>query len=77
MPNARSLSRMRYFGALFHGNASVIWRANHSAIGLRAIALAQHARLAVQNEIGWIVRNVAAANELRTARVSLMARDRT
>jgi len=33
-PNARSLSRMRYFGALSHGNASVIWRASHSAVGL-------------------------------------------
>src|SRR5258708_15575002 len=32
-PNALSLSRMRYFGALSHGNASVIWRANHSAVG--------------------------------------------
>src|SRR5260370_738940 len=37
-PNARSLSRMRYFGALFHGNVSVIWRANHSAVGLRVTA---------------------------------------
>src|SRR5260370_42071104 len=27
-PNARSLSRMRYFGALSQGNASVIWRAS-------------------------------------------------
>src|SRR5437660_547195 len=32
-PNARSLSRMRYFGALSQGNASVIWRASHSAVG--------------------------------------------
>jgi hypothetical protein len=32
-PNALSLSRIRYFGALFHGNASVIWRSNHSAVG--------------------------------------------
>jgi hypothetical protein len=32
-PNARSLSRTRYFGAVSHGNASVIWRANHSAVG--------------------------------------------
>ena len=38
--------------------------------------LAQHARLAVQNEIGWIVGNFAAANGLRTQRVTLMARDR-
>src|SRR2546427_8458843 len=37
-PNARSLSRMRYFGAVSHGNASVIWRANHSAVGLRVTA---------------------------------------
>src|SRR5262249_25477790 len=34
-PNARSLSRTIYFGAVSHGNASVIWRANHSAVGLR------------------------------------------
>jgi hypothetical protein len=34
-PNALSLSRMRYFGALSHGNASVICRASHSAVGLR------------------------------------------
>jgi hypothetical protein len=32
-PNALSLSRMRYFGALSRGNASVICRANHSAVG--------------------------------------------
>src|SRR5262249_27243322 len=37
-PNARSLSRMRYFGAVSHGNASVIWRASHSAVGLRVTA---------------------------------------
>src|SRR5207249_2143418 len=37
-PNARSLSRMRYFGALSQGNASVIWRASHSAVGLRVTA---------------------------------------
>ncbi len=37
-PNALSLSRMRYFGALSQGNASVICRANHSAIGLRVTA---------------------------------------
>jgi hypothetical protein len=36
--NALSLSRMRYFGAVSHGNASVIWRANHSAVGLRVTA---------------------------------------
>jgi hypothetical protein len=30
-PNARSLSRMRYFGAVSHGNASVIWRTSHSS----------------------------------------------
>jgi hypothetical protein len=34
-PNAPSLSRMRYFGALSHGNASVIWCADHSAVGFR------------------------------------------
>src|SRR5262249_38577453 len=28
----------RYFGALSQGNASVIWRANHSAVGLRVTA---------------------------------------
>ena len=38
-------------------------------LAVAAIVLAQHARLAVQNEIGWIVGNVAAANGLRTARV--------
>src|SRR5262245_26753002 len=37
-PKARSLSRMRYFGAVSHGNASVIWRASHSAVGLRVTA---------------------------------------
>ena len=37
-PNARSLSRIRYFGVLSHGNASVIWRASHSAVGLRVTA---------------------------------------
>src|SRR5262249_13262892 len=37
-PNARSLSRTRYFGAVSQGNASVIWRANHSAVGLRVTA---------------------------------------
>jgi hypothetical protein len=34
-PNARSLSRMRYFGALSHETTSVIWRASHAAVGLR------------------------------------------
>src|SRR5271169_6223123 len=29
----RSRSRSRYFGASSQGNASVIWRANHSAVG--------------------------------------------
>jgi hypothetical protein len=33
VPNAPSLSRMRYFGAVSHGHASMIWRANHSAVG--------------------------------------------
>src|SRR6266566_9856314 len=37
-PNALSLSRMRYFGVLSHGNASVICRASHSAVGLRVTA---------------------------------------
>src|SRR5207253_3308752 len=37
-PKARSLSRMRYFGAMSQGNVSVIWRANHSAVGLRVTA---------------------------------------
>ena len=37
-PNARSLSRTRYFGVVSHGNASVICRANHSAVGLRVTA---------------------------------------
>ena len=39
LPNARSLSRMRYSGALCQGNASVICRANHSAVGLRVTAV--------------------------------------
>src|SRR5260221_11142948 len=43
-PNALSLSRMRYFGALSQGNASVIWRANHSAVGLRGTANHNNAR---------------------------------
>ena len=38
-PNARLLSRMRYFGARSHGNASVIWRASHSAVGFRVTAI--------------------------------------
>jgi hypothetical protein len=33
LPKARSLSRTIYVGALSQGNASVIWRANHSAVG--------------------------------------------
>jgi hypothetical protein len=37
-PNDLSLSRMRCFGALSQGNASVICWANHSAIGLRGTA---------------------------------------
>jgi hypothetical protein len=37
-PNPLSLSRMRYFGAPSHGNASVIWRASQSAVGLRVTA---------------------------------------
>jgi hypothetical protein len=32
-PNALSLSWMRYLGAVSRGNASVIWRASHSAVG--------------------------------------------
>jgi len=32
-PNALSLSRMRYLGAVSQGKASVIWRASHSAVG--------------------------------------------
>ena len=32
-PNVLSLSRMRYFGVVSHRNASVIWRASHSAVG--------------------------------------------
>src|SRR6266849_9583208 len=38
-PNARSLSRIRYFGALSHGNASVIWHASHSAVGFIVTAI--------------------------------------
>jgi hypothetical protein len=30
---------MRYFGALSQGNASVIWRANHSAVGFWVTAI--------------------------------------
>jgi hypothetical protein len=33
-PNARSLSRTRYFGTVSHGNVSVICSANHSAPSL-------------------------------------------
>src|SRR5262245_51824947 len=33
-----SLSRTRYFGAVSHGNASVICCANHSAVGWRVTA---------------------------------------
>ena len=43
-PNARSLSRIRYFGALSHGNASVIWRASHSAVGFRVTAIHNNRR---------------------------------
>ena len=35
---ARSLSRTIYVGARSHGNALVIWRANHSAVGCRVTA---------------------------------------
>ena len=38
LPKARSLSRTIYVGALSQGNASVIWRANHSAVGCRVTA---------------------------------------
>ena len=38
LPNARSLSRMRYVGAVSRGNTSVIWRANHSAVGFSVTA---------------------------------------
>ena len=37
--DALSLSRMRYFGALSQGNASVICRASHSAVGFRVTAV--------------------------------------
>src|SRR5205814_1656169 len=43
-PNARSLSRMRYLGAFSHGNASVIWRASHSAVGFRVTAIHNNCR---------------------------------
>ncbi len=33
LPNTRSLLRTIYVGALSQGNASVIWRANYSAVG--------------------------------------------
>src|SRR5271165_5633415 len=36
LPNALSLSRMRYLGAQSHGNASVIWRASHSATQMQS-----------------------------------------
>src|SRR2546430_7123940 len=35
---------MRYFGALSHGNASVIWRASHSAVGFRVTAIHNNCR---------------------------------
>ena len=38
LPKARSLSRTIYVGAQSQGNASVIWRANHSAVGWRVTA---------------------------------------
>src|SRR5450756_1621286 len=38
LPKARALSRTMYPGALSQGNASVIWRANHSAVGCRVTA---------------------------------------
>jgi len=38
-PNALSLSRMRYVGALSQGHASVIWRASHSAVGFRVTTI--------------------------------------
>src|SRR3954452_6145851 len=34
-PKTRSRSRIRYLGADSQGNASVIWRAIHSAVGVR------------------------------------------
>ncbi len=39
LPNALSLSRMRYSGPLSQGNASVICRANHSAVGFPVTAV--------------------------------------
>ena len=38
LPKALSLSRTIYFGARSPGNASVIWCANHSAVGCRVTA---------------------------------------
>jgi hypothetical protein len=38
LPKARSLSRTIYVGARSQGNASVIWCANHSAVGCRVTA---------------------------------------
>jgi hypothetical protein len=37
-PKALSLSRTIYVGGLSQGNASVIWHANHSAVGCRVTA---------------------------------------
>src|ERR1035441_9438657 len=38
LPKAWSLSRTMYPGTLSQGNASVIWRANHSPVGCRVTA---------------------------------------
>jgi hypothetical protein len=66
LPKARSLSRTIYVGARSQGNASVIWRANHSAVGCRitavrtrwlvvavVLAVGQSASVAVQAQFFW------------------------
>jgi hypothetical protein len=49
-PNALSLSRMRYFGTISHGNASVICRASHSVV-LTLLMLSRVAYLSTSSQI--------------------------
>ena len=61
--NARSLSRMRYFGALSQGNASVICRASHSAVGFRVTAAhsSRRRRDGLRSDNGYGVKNARTA----------------
>jgi hypothetical protein len=49
-PNALSLSRMRYLGAVSQGNDSVIWRASHSAVGYSVSKSQQPSALMAKDE---------------------------